>query len=312
MQEFATNILLDLISKQQKKQQLELPGQFINAVKSTLNNSLLDPLLITQAISLPSEGFIASKMQLIDPQAIRAARDFCRQTLANRLKPDLLHIYEKNHVKEPYQHTPLAKGQRAIKLTALSYLMELNDKAALDLTMAQFNEANNMTDKLGALVLLANTLHPSFASYKSQALAAFLEQYKQHELVVDKWFAVQASSRGVQVKDMESLIQHPLFVASNPNKVYSLIGSFAGNMPNFHQPSGAGYKFLADRIISMDPTNPQVAARLANGFSRAAKFDEARKSLMVQEMNRIIQTPKLSKNVFEIVSKTLESVSQKA
>lgn len=312
MQEFSTNIILDLIAKHQKKQTLELPSQFINAVKSTLNNSNLDPLLITQAISLPSEGFIASKMQQIDPQAIRAVRDYCRQTLASKLKPDLLRVYEKNHVKEAYKHTPLAKGQRAIKITSLSYLMELNDKAMLDLTMTQFNEANNMTDKLGALVLLANTLHPSFASHKSQALSAFLEQYKQHELVVDKWFAVQATSRGIQVKDMESLIQHPLFVASNPNKVYSLIGSFTGNMPNFHQPAGDGYKFIADRIINMDSTNPQVAARLSSAFSRVAKFDEGRKSLMVQEMNRILQTPKLSKNVYEIVSKTLESVSPKS
>ena len=161
-----------------------------------------------------------------------------------------------------------------------------------------------MTDELAGFTILAD-INPEL---KSQAVKKFHLKWKKNKLVLDKWFAVQAGSTLDDTLDIvKLLLKHSDFSIKNPNKVRSLIYMFAmNNQINFHQNSGAGYKFIADQIIALDSINPQLAARLSSCFNHWKKYDDQRKTLMKKEVERIASVKGLSKNVYEIVSRALE------
>jgi aminopeptidase N len=169
--------------------------------------------------------------------------------------------------------------------------------------MSQFQQADNMTDVLAALACFTRTDCPE----RETATAEFHQRWKHDTLVLDKWFSLQAMSHlPGTLASVEKLMEHPAFNRRNPNKVRSLIGAFShGNQVRFHDASGAGYAFLADRVIELDPINPQVAARLMGAFSRWRKFESDRQQLMHAQLERILSTAKLSKDVYEVASKTL-------
>jgi aminopeptidase N len=168
--------------------------------------------------------------------------------------------------------------------------------------MRQFEQADNMTDRQGALGTLAN----SDAAERTNALDAFYDRYRDNALVLDKWFTVQALSTRNDTPDaVAALARHPDFTLSNPNRLRALVGAFAANQRAFHEPSGRGYRFLADTILAVDKLNPQTAARLVPPLGRWRRFDEARAKLIQAELQRIVGTPGLSKDVFEQASKSL-------
>jgi aminopeptidase N len=168
--------------------------------------------------------------------------------------------------------------------------------------MRQFNDADNMTDRQGALTALAS----SDAAERKGALRAFYDRYRDNPLVLDKWFTTQALSiRDDTPEVVQSLARHPDFTLGNPNRLRALVGAFAGNQRAFHRSSGEGYRFLADMILAVDKLNPQTAARLAPPLGRWRRFNEGRAGLMRAELQRIVDTPGLSKDVFEQVSKSL-------
>jgi aminopeptidase N len=171
--------------------------------------------------------------------------------------------------------------------------------------MEQFSAADNMTDRLAALACLANGDMPQ----RETALAAFYHRYQDDPLVVDKWFTVQAaSSRTDTLEQVQALLEHPAFSLRNPNRVRALVGAFAhGNPARFHDPAGGGYRFLADRVMELDPLNPQVAARMVAALSRWRRFDENRQQLMRAELERIQAQSGLSKDVGEIVEKSISA-----
>ena len=181
--------------------------------------------------------------------------------------------------------------------------MEVGDPEVREWCMSQFQHSDNMTDVLAALACFTQTDCPE----REQAIAEFHERWKHDTLVLDKWFSLQAMSRlSGTLASVERLMVHPAFELKNPNKVRSLIGAFChGNQVRFHDAGGAGYRFLADRVLEIDAFNPQVAARLTGAFSRWRKFDAARQRLMKSELERILGTDRLSKDVYEIASKTL-------
>jgi len=193
-------------------------------------------------------------------------------------------------------------GKRSLKNTSLGYLMELEDDDVAELCLRQYRTGGNMTDVIAALVDLANSDRPE----RVEALASFAEKWKNDPLVMDKWFAIQATSRlpGALGK-VKELMAHPAFNIKNPNKVRSLIGSFASNAVRFHDPSGEGYAFVADQVLAIDAMNPQIAARLVSTFTMWKRYDEQRKALMQKELTRMLAAPKLSKDVYEVVSKSL-------
>jgi aminopeptidase N len=171
-----------------------------------------------------------------------------------------------------------------------------------DLCVAQYRTGGNMTDVINALVNLANNECPE----RVEALGSFYRQWKDDPLVMDKWLAIQATSRLQDtLETVKKLMQDPVFSIRNPNKVRALIGAFASNAVRFHDASGAGYRFLANQVLTIDPLNPQIASRLVSVFTLWKRYDDGRKALMKAELERIHGAPKLSKDVYEVVSKSL-------
>ncbi|AWJ91368.1 aminopeptidase N (plasmid) [Azospirillum baldaniorum] len=304
-QTLATRLLLSLVADRQAGRELALPQSFIDAVGAILKEADQDPAFAAQALVLPTESYLGTQMEVIDPDAIHTVREFARRRLAEALRPGWLDTHRRNAGNEPFSVDAAAIGRRALKNLCLAYLMALEDEEALGLCLGQYRGAQAMTDVMAALQFLSNSNAPE----RDEAIAAFYERWKGEALVVDKWFSVQATShRPDALERVTTLLAHPAFEIRNPNKVYALIGGFAGGNPvRFHDTSGAGYRFLADQVLRLDPMNPQVAARMVGPFSRLRRYDAPRRALMKAELERIVATPGLSPDVFEVASKSLEA-----
>lgn len=273
----------------------------IEAVRETLSNQDLDHSFVAETVLLPTETFIGDQMKMVDPEAIHCVRDALRADLGRDLAPLWRAAYAATAANR-FEYSPAAKGARRLRTVALGYLSASGMEDAPAIAMSQFTDADNMTDRQGALGILAN----SEAAEREEALAAFYECYKDNALVLDKWFTTQAlSTRDDTLQAVTALARHPDFTLANPNRLRSLVGAFAANQRAFHDASGAGYRFLSDMIIAVDKLNPQTAARLVPPLGRWRRFDEARGALMRAELQRIVDTPGLSKDVFEQASKSL-------
>jgi len=196
----------------------------------------------------------------------------------------------------------MAKGRRRLKNVALSYLMAEHTEYSIDYCYGQYCKANNMTDRLAALGLLASSKYHA----RAIALEDFYDRFHDDPLVLDKWFALQAAAQRADVVDQVlQLEKHPDFTIANPNRLRSLAGQFGANQWAFHSSDGRGYRFLADMILAADRLNPQIAARMAPAFGRWKRFEPKRAEMMKSELERIVGTSGLSKDVFEQVSKSL-------
>jgi aminopeptidase N len=301
-QQLAVKLILDLVKDRQEGKELVLDNLFIDAFRATLEGQMEDKAFQAFALSLPSESYLADFMAVIDPEAIHEARKFVQQTLAAVLKDSLLAVYRANIENGPYLTDQASVGKRSLRNTCLGLLSELEDDDVRELCLGQYRHAGNMTDAIAALVDLANSVWPE----REEALASFHEKWKDDTLVMDKWLAIQATSRLSGALDrVKALVKHPVFNIKNPNKVRALIGAFASNSLRYHDQSGEGYAFIADQVLVIDPMNPQIAARLVSAFTLWKRYDERRQALMRRELERIAGTPKLSKDVHEVVSKSL-------
>jgi aminopeptidase N len=285
-QQMAVKLILLQVERYKKGQELVLEQDFINAMGETLTDSELDSALIAAAIALPSEAYVSGFMQVIDPEAVHEAHQFVRYTLANKLKPTLLETYIKNKDVGEYRIDAQSIGRRALKNTCLKYLMVLEDNDAIDLCEQQYQAAHNMTDVIVALACMVN----SDGAGKEDALASFYNKWQEDPLVLDKWFSIQATSRLPDtLANVKALTQNTAFSIKNPNKVRALIGAFCNANPvRFHDVSGAGYKFLADNISTLNGLNPQVAARMSNAFSQWRRYDEGLQKKMRNQIERLI------------------------
>ena len=302
-QQMAVQIILKLIERVQKGQALELDAPYVQAVRHTLEDPLLDPALVAQALSLPAETYIAEFMAVVDPDAIHRTCRFIRHTLATQLRDVWQQVYTANRNPGEYSIDAAAMARRALKNTALGYLMELNDDSIRRICVEQFRTGNNMTDVLAALVFLIN----SESDAGDAALADFYTRWQDDNLVLDKWFAIQSTARRPDtLARVLALTRHAAFNIKNPNRVRSVIGAFAhGNHVRFHDSSGAGYALLGDYVIALNALNPQVAARLVSAFTAWRRYDAGRQVLMKKQLERLREHDGLSKDVFEIVSKSL-------
>ncbi|PWG02250.1 aminopeptidase N [Sphingosinicella humi] len=273
----------------------------IEAVRRTLEDERLDAAFVAEAVLLPTEAFIGDQMLVVDPEAIHAAREALRTDLGQELEPLWRSAYASTAANR-FETSPSAKGARRLRTVALGYLMAAGAEDAAALALAQFEGADNMTDRQGALGMLSN----SDAAERDRALDAFYARYRSNALVLDKWFSVQAlSTRDDTAEAVERLAKHPDFTLANPNRMRALVGAFAANQRAFHQTDGRGYRFLAEMILAVDKLNPQTAARLVPPLGRWRRFDEARAALMQAELRRVVETKGLSKDVFEQASKSL-------
>ncbi|MDD2865573.1 MAG: aminopeptidase N C-terminal domain-containing protein, partial [Methylococcales bacterium] len=194
-------------------------------------------------------------------------------------------------------------GRRRVKNACLAFLSKLDSTQIHDLAQAQFENAKNMTDQMAALSAIVHNNHPA----KEASLEKFYQQWESEPLVIDKWFALQASSPAADAfETLQSLHSHVAFDIKNPNRVRSLIGAFSQTNPvHFHAKNGEGYAFLGDAILELNAINPQVASRMLTPLTAWRKVDEARQQLMKAQLQRIIDTKGISNDVFELASKSL-------
>ncbi len=279
------------------------PRSFIDAWARVLKDAAQDPAFASEALGLPSETTLAEQMDVVDPDALHAARNGLRRQLAGALRVELLATYRSMTIDAPYSPDSTSAGKRSLKNLCLGVLMELDDAEVRALCVKQFETADNMTDAMAALTLLANT----DCAERAPALESFHARWKDEPLVVDKWLAVQATARlPGTLAEVKRLTAHPAFDIKNPNKIYSLIRAFvAANHVRFHAADGGGYAFAADQVIAIDTLNPQVAARVARCFDRWRKFDAGRQAHAKAALERVLGTDGLSRDVAEIVGKAL-------
>ena len=301
-QRLALLALDDLIAAHRNGVEKVMDSRVTDAFRVLLSGPMNDKAVLAEMLTLPSEAYIAEQQPIVDVDAIHAAREFVRQSLAVALRDEFLVIYEANVTEEPYAPTPEQIAQRSLKNIALSYLMSIEDEQGLALCETQFAADHNMTDVRQALTLLVHSDRDDLAS---PALKAFGEKWAHDPLVMDQWFTIQVSRPQADVLDrVKYLMQHPAFSLKNPNKVRALIGAFAQNRVNFHRLDGQGYQLLADVVIELNRLNPEIAARLITPLTRWQRFDETRQALMRSQLERIKQEP-LSSNVYEVVEKAL-------
>jgi len=303
-QRLALRVLLGAIEDVRAGREPGYSAAYVEACRRVLADADADPAFAAEALSLPGAGYIAEQMDEVDPEAILGARTGLRRHLAQRLERDFAAAYMAHVVEGPYSPDPDSAGHRALRNMALGYLMELETPEIRARCLDQLRTADNMTDAMAALAALANCDCPE----REEALDWFYARWRDEPLVVDKWFAVQASSRLPGALDeVRQLLEHPAFDLRNPNKVRAVIGAFCqGNHARFHAADGSGYAFAADHVIELDTINAQIAARLARAFDRWKKFDAERQQHARQALQRIKDTPGLSKDTYEVVSRALD------
>ena len=291
--------------------QLEPDPRLVEAFRGLLVDpalgKTLDRAMVAQMLTLPGEALLAEEMDVIHVQAIHDARRDTRVAIARALRDELLACYHDSRVAGPYRPEPDQVACRSLKNTALAYLSLLDDADLLALLHAQAVEFANMTDTHSALVSLLNSPAPGAAPLAADALTRFYQRWQGEPLAVNLWLQAQASATlPGGLERVQALMAHPVFDIRNPNKVRSVIGAFCnGNAVNFRREDGAGYRFLADRVIELDALNPQVASRQITPLSRWRKYPPAQAAVMTAELRRILAVPGLSPDVFEVVSKSL-------
>ena len=304
-QQYATDLLLRAVASRQRGESMTFDPGFVSALREILHDAALEPAFAAEAIALPDEDYLAERMEVIDVEGIHDAREALRRAIADALKDDLWRIYTANQRSGPYSPDAAQAGRRALKNTALAYLAALADSdVGLQPTIVgQYQQADNMTDRMAALRLLVDF----DGSERQAALDDFYARFRGDSLVVDKWLALQAvSSRRDTLQRVTDLVTHPAFSVRNPNKVRALIGTFtAANPVRYHSADGAGYDFHAARTIELDAINPQVAARLLPPLGRWRRFDAGRQAKMRAALERVLATPRLSRDVYEIAKKSL-------
>jgi aminopeptidase N len=302
-QRLATNLMLAGVADVQSGQEPRAAESFVAAFGRVLADASDDPAFAAEVLSLPSESFLAEQMAQVDPDAIHQVRTSLRRQLASALMEPLRATYDANRSTESYSPDAAAAGKRALRNVCLGYLIEIGSSEMLDLAWQQFERADNMTDAMAAMTALAQI----DCTQRTAALAQFYERWQNEALVLDKWLAVQATSRlPATLAEVRRLMQHPAFDLKNPNKVRALIGSFChGNHVRFHALDGSGYSFCAEQVIALDQMNPQVAARLARAFDRWKRFDTAHQNHARAALERVRAVSGLSKDTLEVVTHAL-------
>lgn len=275
---------------------------YVDALHTTLKSGEFDNAFKALALTTPTDMEIIQSLSQSDPVAVALAGDWLRRAISEGCSGTLLETYHALNTEDAFSPDAKAAGRRALKNRVLALLAAGKHPQAAPLAISQFKAATNMTDELSGLI----TLTRLGGQRVEQSMQAFFEKWKDTPLVIDKWFAVQASRTGADgVADIEALTSHPAFDPANPNRARALIGGFAMSNPRlFHHISGAGYDFFTRQVLDMDSRNPSVAARLLGAYEVWRKLDDDRQSLIAAQLRKVIAS-KPSKNVLEIATKTL-------
>lgn len=300
----AEAVILECLAKLVAAETMELDPVYLEAIHYLVGHPTDDRSLTALALQLPAENHLLQALKQIDPVALHEARRFVKQELAGRLADGLLNLYHDNEPSATYRLTGDQVGRRSLRAVCLDYLVLLGEEQQdlLELCAHQYRQGGTMTEKIGALSALAQVP----GALRDEIFDHFENQWRSDPLVMDKWFALQAASPAADTYDrVKKLLDHPAFSLKNPNKVRSLLGVFGQNHVHFHHESGRGYRLLADRICQLDPLNPQLAARLMQPFVTWRRYTKDRRQLMEQILQEIGGQAGISRDVYEIVSKSL-------
>jgi aminopeptidase N len=304
LQTLASSLLVANVAALRKGEPASVDEGLIAAFAAILADHALEPDFIALAMTPPGEADIAREIgRDVDPDAIFRARVHLRTVIGEQLGPTLADTYRGMTVPGPYRPDAASAGRRALKNVCLDLLMMTRRPDATARAIHQYNTADNMTDRMEALEALARHDVPE----RTQALDDFYKRYADDPLIVDKWLALQASIPEPATLDrVRTLTKHPAFSLANPNRVRSLIGAFAqANHTQFNRVDGAGYDFVADIVLALDPRNPQVAARMMGAFRSWRALESTRRARAEAALERVAATPSLSRDVGDIVRRTL-------
>jgi len=302
MQNLVVRHLLAAIDGQLEERAKEVERDAVSqAIEAVIEDADLDDLMRGELLILPSESYLAEQMDVADPAAIHAEREGLKAWLGEELQ----FMFEALHDRASevaYSRDAAARGARKIKTQALVYLAAGVPEDAAERAFAQYKAADNMTDRQGALMALCWLDAPE----REDALADFYARFEGNALVIDKWFSLQAGSLHPQALDhVRALAGHKDFTLDNPNRVRALYMAFAMNPHVFHSQNGEGYQLIGDLIRTLDPINPQTAARFVPALGRWRKIEPGRSQLMRAELERIADTAGLSRDTREQVSRSL-------
>ncbi len=281
---------------------------FIGTLRTLLRDESLSPAFRELALTLPSEAFIGEQRAIVDPSAIRPARRALARVIGRRLADDWHHIY--STLGTPGEYSPAAgpAGRRALRNLALAYLAEAEVEGAEPMVRRQLDEATNLTDRHAALTALINSRMPG----REDTLQQLAREWQDEPLLMYKWYQLQAMAMAHPdeppvVERVRRLLQHPGFSLTNPNNVFALIRSFClSNEAEFHRRDGSGYLFWTEQVLALDRINPTVAARVARALERWRKYTPDRQAGMRRALEQVATCRPLSRDVLEIVTKSLE------
>lgn len=281
-----------------------LPQEYLQAFAQVIDDTESDKALLAEILTLPTESYLGDQMDVVDVDATHRARESLKQQLALELKEELLTVYQATSDPGVYDISSSSIARRSLRNLSLDYLMQLQDAEVNALCIEQYQAQHNMTDVIAALSLIAH----SNMDERDELLSDFYSRWEHDQLVLDKWFGVQAmSKRKDTIGQVKQLMQHPAFNIHNPNKVRSLIGAFcSANQVNFHARDGSGYVLLGETVRQLDAINPQIAARMLRILSRWRRYDPDRQLLMRQQLEQIAKGENVSKDVYEVAAKSLE------
>lgn len=288
------------------------PQDYIDGFSAVFNEALSpaltgdDKALFARALSLPDITTIIQDRNHADPVAIYKVRQEIYAAIKRTHRKTLDEIYKLYSADKnaPFSVTPEAMANRALRNIVLAILTSTNGTGCAKLAYEHYFDANNMTDRIAAFMAISSNNN----SERAAVTEDFYNRFKEYQLVIDKWFSVQASAvRPDIIVTLQNLRKHTDFNIKNPNRARSLFGAFAMNNPaSFHAKDGSGYEFLADAITELNAINPQIAARLLTPMRDWRRYSPDRQEKMKAALERILKTPNISPDVFEIASKSLK------
>ncbi len=278
------------------------PDSLLQAYGSVIEDKNIDNSFKALALLLPSEQLICQEMNPVDFEAVHAARRSLKSAVAHNFRDSLLKLYQELEDDSAYSPDMESIGRRSLRLRCLEYISELNSGESIELCKNHFLNAGNMTDSIGSLRVLAGIDSP----VSLECLSIFREKWQDNMLVMNKWFAVQAASSLPGTLDkVKQLEMDSAYNVKVPNIVRSLLVTFSRNQLRFNSQRGDGYRYIAEKIKEIDPINPSMSSMLAGSFKMYGRLDEARRLEMRKALEDVLAGPGLSKNAYEIVSKTL-------
>ena len=297
-QNYAKKVIMDVVNN------TSIDSNFIEAFGVIIRDESLDTMFKAKLLALPSISVLMQLQATLDIEPLYRAKDSVQEAIAKAYKNELLALYKNFHDAKNDSLDASSMGARALKNRVLSMLMSVKDEEITALCLAQYKESITMTDRIVALDLVENHL----PAHQEAIMSDFYARYKEDTLVMNKYFSIlSASEREGVLERVNILANDEVFDMKVPNLVRSLYGVFARNFKYFHAKDGSGYRLIADKIIELNAINPQIASGLSGAFKSYDKLGEDAKTMMGNELRRILSVEKLSNHVYEIIDKILNA-----